>query len=71
MRINDEIIGVPITIKAIGYPENLYYNALLRPNSYLRFMINDDVIVEIEKKESIKIPKYEGVYKHEYIRGEE
>lgn len=70
MRVNGETIGVPITIKAIGYPENLYYNALLRPYSYLQIMIDDGVIVEIKKSDNITIPKYEGVYTYEYIRGE-
>lgn len=67
IRVNDEIVGVPIEIKAIGYPERLYYNVALRQGGYLKIMANDGVVVEIEKSDDITIPKYEGVYKYEYI----
>ena len=39
----------------------------MRPGGYLRLMENDVVIVEVKKSEDITIPKYEGVYKYEYI----
>lgn len=67
IRINDEIVGVPIEIKAIGYPERLYYNVAVRQGGYLKLMARDGVVVDIEKAENITIPKYEGVYKHQYI----
>lgn len=67
IRINDEMVGVPIEIKAIGYPERLYY-ALNRTQGYLDIMKRDGVIVSTEKKEEITIPKYEGVYQYEYIK---
>lgn len=67
IRVNDEIVGVPIEIKAIGYPERLYYNVALRQGGYLRLMARDGVIVEVEKSDDIKIPKYEGVFKYQYI----
>lgn len=66
IRVNDEIVSVPIEIKAIGYPESLG-PALTRPMGYLSLMKMDGVIVEIQKSNDIKIPKYEGVYKYEYI----
>lgn len=65
IRINDEVVGVPIEIKAIGYPESFY--ALNRPQGYLALMKRDGVKVSIEKKDEIIIPKYEGVYQYEYI----
>ena len=67
IRINDEIVGVPIEIKAIGYPERLYYNVAVRQGGYLKLMARDGVVVDIEKAEDLTIPKYEGVYKHQYI----
>lgn len=67
IRINDEIVGVPIEIKAIGYPERLYYNVAVRQGGYLKLMAKDGVVVDIEKAENLTIPKYEGVYKHQYI----
>ena len=67
IRINDEIVGVPIEIKAIGYPERLYYNVAVRQGGYLKLMARDGVVVDIEKAENLTIPKYKGVYKHQYI----
>ena len=67
IRINDEIVGVPIEIKAIGYPERLYYNVAVRQGGYLKLMARDGVVVDIEKAENLTIPKYECVYKHQYI----
>jgi len=66
IRVNDEIVSVPVEIKAIGYPEALA--TLNRPQGYLSIMRRDGVIVTAEKKEDIIIPKYEGVYQYEYIK---
>ena len=55
IRINDEIVGVPIEIKAIGYPERLYYNVAVRQGGYLKLMERDGVVVDIEKAEKIEI----------------
>lgn len=68
LRINDEMVGVPIEIKAIGYPERLYYNMALRQGGYLMLMATDGVIVNVEKSDDITIPKYEGVFKYEFIK---
>lgn len=66
IRINGKMIGVPITIKAIGYPERLD-GALTRPGGYLDVMANDGVVVTVERSENISIPKYDGVYAYEYL----
>ncbi len=66
IRINGKMIGVPLTIKAIGYPERMEY-ALTRPGGYLDLMANDGVKISVEKSESINIPKYDGVYSYEYL----
>ena len=66
IRVNGEMIGVPITIKAIGYPERLD-GALTRPGGYLEVMANDGVIVTVERSENINISKYNGVYAYEYL----
>lgn len=65
IRINDEIVGVPIEIKAICYPQALYN--LKRKGGYLSLMVSGGVIVEMENSDNITIPKYEGVYKYQYI----
>lgn len=65
--INGEKVGVPYVIKAIGLPSMLY-GAVTMPNGYLDWMINDGVKVDVNpvEKETIIIPKYEGIYKLEY-----
>lgn len=71
IRINGKMVGVPIAIKAIGYPERIEF-ALSRPGGYLQKMANDGVVVYTEKSENITVPKYEGVYSYEYLaRGDE
>ena len=71
IRVNGKMIGVPITIKAIGYPERLD-GALSRPGGYLEVMANDGVVVTVERSENINIPKYNGVYSYNYLtRGDE
>ncbi len=66
IRINGEMVGVPITIKAIGYPERMDY-ALTRPGGYLETMANDGIKVTVEKSENINIPKFNGVYDYNYL----
>lgn len=64
LRVNGEITGVPITIKAIG--NWIYYN-LNRPQGYLDILKRDGVIVEMEQVNEITIPKYTGTYNDKYI----
>lgn len=66
IRINGKMVGVPIVIKAIGYPERMD-PALSRPGGYLQLMANEGVVVTMQKSENITIPKYEGVYSYEYL----
>jgi len=66
IRINGQMVGVPLTIKAIGYPERMDY-ALTRPGGYLEVMANDGIKVTVEKNENIDIPKYDGVYSYDYL----
>ncbi len=66
IRINGKMVGVPITIKAVGYPERMDY-ALTRPGGYLEIMANDGVKVSVEKSENINISKFDGVYSYDYL----
>lgn len=71
IRVNGEMVGMPITIKAIGSPEGIS-GALLRPGGYLKLMADDGIIATVERSENIKVPKYEGIYSYEYLtRGDE
>ena len=68
--INDEKVGVPFEIKAIGLTEKLY-GALTMPYGYLERMEEDGIQVEVKKSENITIPKYNGIYQFEYAQNEE
>lgn len=73
IRVNGQIITVPITIKAIC--SKAIVNTLIRPGGYLQTMHNAGVEVKIETSDKlgeIVIPKYNGVYSTSYItRGDE
>lgn len=66
VRINGEKVGAPYTIKAIGSPE--YLKGSLEVSGYMETLVNDGVVVDIKKSNSITIPKFEGVLTHEYMK---
>ena len=65
IMVNNERVGSPFVIKAIGNPEGLY-GAIIMPGSYYSKMKEDGVQVSITKENSLVIPKYNGTYKYEY-----
>ena len=69
VKINGEKIGAPFEIKAIGLTSKLY-GSLTMPYGYIELLKRDGVQVKIEQydKETIIIPKYDGVYKFEYAQ---
>lgn len=70
IRVNGQIITVPITIKAIC--SKAIYNTLIRPGGYLQAMANAGLPPDIERSDEIIIPKYNGVYSSSHIvRGDE
>lgn len=66
VKINDQKVGTPFEIKAIGLPEQLA--ALSRPGGYLSKLEEDGVQAELKKSENITIPKYSGVIDFEYAQ---
>ena len=65
ININNEKVGTPFEIKAIGLSEQLA--GLSRPGGILdRLSSFYGVYTKIEKKEKINIPKYEGAIKFIY-----
>lgn len=60
IRVNGQVITVPITIKAIC--SKAIYNTLIRPGGYLQLMADEGVVVKIERSDDIIIPKYNGVF---------
>lgn len=70
IRVNGQIITVPITIKAIC--SKAIYNTLIRPGGYIQAMADEGVPPKIERSDEIVIPKYNGVYSSSHIvRGDE
>ena len=65
IKINNEKVGVPFVINAIGSPEKLY-GALTMLGGYIDKLKDDGVVVTVEKQTSITIPKYTGIYNFEY-----
>lgn len=65
-RVNGEMVGVPITIKAVGFPEMLE-GQLTRTGGYLEYLENY-VKIEVQTSNDITIPKYDGVYGIDYIK---
>ena len=66
LRINGKMVGTPIVIKAIGYPER-FEGALNRPGGYLQLMADDGIKITTSRSDNITIPKYEGVFSYEYL----
>lgn len=67
IKINNEKVGVPFVINAIGSKEKLY-GAITMLGGYIDKLKEDGVGVEITQQNSITIPKYDGVYKFEYAQ---
>lgn len=72
ITINGEKVGVPFVIKAIGLPSQLY-GSLTMKGHYLSILESNGVKVNVEQvdKETIIIPKYEGIYKLEHANNAE
>jgi len=65
IKINDEKINSPFTIKAIGLPESLI--ALDRPGGYLEGL-KGYVLVSCKKSDEVQIEKYNGLISAKYMR---
>ena len=62
IKINDEKIGAPYVISAIGLVEKLY-GAITMPGGYLSLLQdNYGLKVNVEKSNSVKVEKYDGCY---------
>ncbi len=64
IEINNEKVGAPFVIKAIGLPEQL--SALSRPGGYIQRLKEDSIEVDLKKSNNITIPKYTGVITYQY-----
>ena len=66
ISINGTRISSPFIIKAIGNQETLY-GAITRPGGYIQLMQNQTIPTEVKKVQNIKINKYSGVLKGDYM----
>lgn len=71
IQVNDEKVGTPFVIKAIGSPESLM-GGLARGGGYLEILqFNYGIPTELKKSSDITIPKYTGVITDKYIKNVE
>lgn len=66
IKVNDERITSPFTIKSIGYPESLI--GIDRPGSYIEKLREVGIVVNIKKQNKIEVPKYSGVISSKYMK---
>lgn len=66
IQVNDEIVGSPFVIKAIGDKEMV--NNVMRSGGYLDWLKKEfGINVEVKKSDEIEISKYNGVLTDKYI----
>lgn len=58
-RINDQVVGMPLYIKAIGNPDQLYA-AMMRQYSYAEYLRSYGLGVEVTVSDHIVIKGYDG-----------
>ncbi|MBO5478511.1 MAG: DUF881 domain-containing protein [Clostridia bacterium] len=65
IQVNDEIVGSPFVIKAIG--DKNMINNVMRSGGWLDLLTDYGISVEVKKSDNIKINKYNGVLTDKYI----
>ena len=66
LSINGTRISSPFILKAIGNQETLY-GAITRPGGYIQLMQNQTIPTEVKKMQNMRINKYSGVLKSDYM----
>lgn len=67
IQVNDEVVGAPFIIKAIGNKGNLN-SGIMRPGGFIEWLVEDGINVETKASDNIKINKYNGVLTDKYIK---
>ena len=65
IKVNDERITSPFTIKAIGFPESL--SGIDMIGSYIYYLREAGISVTIKKSNKVEIPKYTGLISAKYM----
>ena len=66
IQVNNEIVGSPFVIKAIG-DQNIINN-ITRSGGFIYWLVNRyGIDVKVEKSENVKVEKYTGVLTNKYI----
>lgn len=71
IRINGQKVGAPYEIRAIGYPEQLIGGVDFLGSYKNKYLDSVGIVKKLEKSNNITVPKYEGVFKFEYLRNVE
>lgn len=66
IKVNDEKVGSPFVIKAIGFPEMLA-SSLTKGGGYLQY-INGYIVTDVKKLDKVQIPKYTGAFQSKYMK---
>lgn len=69
IQINGETVGSPFVIEVIG-DDYLRYN-ITRPGSYLDYMEDYGLKIDVKKSDNITIEKYNGVLTNKYLKNAE
>ena len=66
IKINNQKINSPFTIKAIGFPESLI--SLNRPGGYLESLKDYGMVVTVKKSDNVEIEKYGGLISAKFMK---
>ncbi len=68
ITVNGQKIGAPFVVNAIG-PAVQLHSSLTMPGGYLSLMEAGGVQIQIDQfeKSTVEVPKFEGIYKTEYV----
>lgn len=67
IKVNEEKVSSPFTIKAIGFPERME-SALNRPGGFLDWLSDYGIGISTKKLDNVKINKYTGVISSKYMK---
>ena len=67
IKVNEEKVGSPFIIKAIGFPERME-SALNRPGGFLDWLSEYGIAISTKKLYNVRMNKYTGVISSKYMK---